>query len=132
MKFMILSIANRDTESAAVELERYEAGELPRKEEFVKMIAYQEELVKAGVLVAASLTRTNANAEVIYFVFNEGYAAVRADFLSRLGRRDEARAEPQGKTRSRRITRRQPCSMLQSILAEGNPRSAFVRKTAKF
>jgi hypothetical protein len=43
-----------------------------------------------------------------------------------------AKLAPQEKTRSRRTTRRQPCNMLQSILAEGNPRSAFVQKGAKF
>lgn len=51
MKFIILSIGNKDSELAAAELDRYEAGALPPGEEFVKMLAYQEELVKAGVLV---------------------------------------------------------------------------------
>lgn len=51
MKFMILVTTNKNSAAAAAEYERYEAGELPKREEFVKMIAFQEELVKAGVLV---------------------------------------------------------------------------------
>ena len=41
MKFIILGFANKDTE----------AGVLPSSEDFVKMGKFQEELVKAGVLV---------------------------------------------------------------------------------
>jgi hypothetical protein len=60
MKFVILGTMNKDTELAAAELERYEAGVLPSSEEFVKMIAYQEELVKAGVLVAGEGLRPSS------------------------------------------------------------------------
>ena len=42
MKFIVLGHANQDTE----------AGVVPSAEEFVKMGQFQEELVKAGVLVA--------------------------------------------------------------------------------
>ena len=60
MKFIILSIANQDSAQATAEFERYERGELPGREEFVKMIAYQEELVKAGVLVAGEGLRPSS------------------------------------------------------------------------
>lgn len=42
MKFIILGFATKDTE----------AGVLPKQEEFVEMLKFQEELVKAGVAVA--------------------------------------------------------------------------------
>ncbi len=60
MKFMILVTANKETELAAAELERYEAGALPTGDELVKMIAYQEELVKAGVLVGGEGLRPSS------------------------------------------------------------------------
>jgi len=60
MKFVILTTANKDNQLAAAELERYEAGVLPSSEAMVKMIAYQEELVKAGVLVAGEGLRPSA------------------------------------------------------------------------
>src|SRR3954453_1840465 len=60
MKFMFLVISNKDTEAAAAEFNRYEAGALPRKEDFVKMLAYQEELVKAGVLVGGEGLRPSS------------------------------------------------------------------------
>jgi hypothetical protein len=67
MKFIVLATANKNTELAATEFERYEAGVLPPSEEFVKMIAYQEELVKAGVLVAGEgLRPTSLGARVTF------------------------------------------------------------------
>ena len=60
MKFIVLSVATKGTERAAAEFERYEAGVLPTREEFVKMIAYQEELVKAGVLVGGEGLRPSS------------------------------------------------------------------------
>lgn len=60
MKFIILSAMNQDTATAAADFERYEAGGLPSGEEFVKMIAYQEELVKAGVLVGGEGLRPSS------------------------------------------------------------------------
>jgi hypothetical protein len=60
MKFIILFTANKDNELAAAERERYEAGALPPAEEFVRMLAYQEELVKAGVLVAGEGLRPSS------------------------------------------------------------------------
>ncbi len=60
MKFIVLVTANKDTSLTAVEFERYEAGALAPSEEFVKMIAYQEELVKAGVLVAGEGLRPSS------------------------------------------------------------------------
>jgi len=39
MKFMILVTTNKDTELAAREFERYEAGALPPSQDFVKQIA---------------------------------------------------------------------------------------------
>jgi len=67
MKFMILVTANQDTEAAAAEFERYEAGMLPKNEEFAKMIKYQEELVKAGVLVGGEgLRPSSLGARVTY------------------------------------------------------------------
>lgn len=50
MKFIIFAPANQDTE----------AGVLPTGEEVAKMIAYQEELVKAGVLVTGEGLRSSA------------------------------------------------------------------------
>lgn len=52
MKFIVLAVANKDNTLAAAEMERYESGVIPSSEEFVKMISFQEELVKAGVVVA--------------------------------------------------------------------------------
>ena len=60
MKFIILGTANKHSEAAAAEYERYEAGVLPDSEEFVKMIAFQEELVKSGVLVAGEGIRPSS------------------------------------------------------------------------
>jgi hypothetical protein len=60
MKFIVISIANKDTTAATTEFERYESGGLPTGEEFVKMLAYQEELVKAGVLVAGEGLRPSS------------------------------------------------------------------------
>ncbi|HTA92380.1 MAG TPA: YciI family protein [Polyangiaceae bacterium] len=60
MKFIVLVTANKDTALTAAEFERYETGALPPCEEFVKMIAYQEELVKAGVLVAGEGLRPSS------------------------------------------------------------------------
>jgi hypothetical protein len=60
MKFIALATANKDNKLAAAEFERYEAGVLPPSEEFVKMIAYQEELVKAGVLVGGEGLRPSS------------------------------------------------------------------------
>src|SRR3954469_25151464 len=50
MKFVLLAHATKDTE----------AGVLPTGEEVAKMIAYQEELVKAGVLVAGEGLRASS------------------------------------------------------------------------
>lgn len=60
MKFAIFSVANRDTEAAAAEYDRCEAGELPAPEEFVKMLEFQEELVKAGVLIGGEGLRASS------------------------------------------------------------------------
>lgn len=67
MKFMILVTANQDSEAAAAEFQRYEAGGLPPREDFARMIAYQEELVKAGVLVGGEgLRPSSLGARVTY------------------------------------------------------------------
>jgi len=60
MKFVILVTANKDNALAAAEFERYEAGTLPSSDELGKMIAYQAELVKAGVLVAGEGLRPSS------------------------------------------------------------------------
>ncbi|HKU40271.1 MAG TPA: YciI family protein [Polyangiales bacterium] len=52
MKFIVLAVANKDNPLATAEYERYEAGVLPKADEFVEMGKFQEELVKAGVMVA--------------------------------------------------------------------------------
>lgn len=65
MKFIILSSMNKTTERATSEYERYEAGGLPSNDAMVEMIAYQEELVKAGVLVGGEgLRPTSLGARV--------------------------------------------------------------------
>lgn len=67
MKFIILSTANKETDAAAAEFDRYEAGRLPSGDEFVKMMAYQEELVKAGVLVAGEGLRESSKGARVTF-----------------------------------------------------------------
>ncbi|AKV00179.1 PhnB protein [Labilithrix luteola] len=57
MKFIVLAPANTDTE----------AGVLPSPEEFVKMGAFQEELVKAGVLVAGEGLRESSKGARLTF-----------------------------------------------------------------
>ena len=57
MKFIILGHANKDTE----------AGVLPSGEELVKMGKFQEELVKAGVLVAGEGLRPSSKGARITF-----------------------------------------------------------------
>ena len=60
MKFIILSTMSKDTAPGAADYERYEAGGLPSSDEFVKMGEYQEELVKAGVLVGGEGLRPSS------------------------------------------------------------------------
>lgn len=60
MKFIILSSMSRETAPGAAQFERYEAGGLPSGDEFVKMGEYQEELVKAGVLVGGEGLRPSS------------------------------------------------------------------------
>lgn len=67
MKFIVLGTANQDNELAAVERKRYESGELPTAEEFVKMGEFQEELVKAGVLVGGEGLKPSAKGARITF-----------------------------------------------------------------
>jgi hypothetical protein len=57
MKFIILGHATKDTE----------AGVLPSGEEFAKMGAFQEELVKAGVMVAGEGLRESAKGARLTF-----------------------------------------------------------------
>jgi len=76
MKFVIMFTANKDNELAAAERERYEAGVLPAAEEFVKMLAYQEELVKAGVLVAGEGLRPSSLGARMTFL-KDGKTAVK-------------------------------------------------------
>lgn len=57
MKFIILGHATKDTE----------AGVLPSGEEIAKMIKFQEELVKAGVLVAGEGLRDSSKGARIMF-----------------------------------------------------------------
>src|SRR6186713_3572516 len=67
MKFMVLVTANKDTKAAVAAYERYESGAIPSHEEFEKMIAYQEELVKAGVLVGGEgLAPTSKGARIAF------------------------------------------------------------------
>jgi hypothetical protein len=67
VKFIVLSTATKETEPAAAAFERYEAGVLPSSEEFVKMGEYQEELVKAGVLVAGEGLQPSAKGARLTF-----------------------------------------------------------------
>ena len=60
MKFIVLSTMSKDTAPGAADFERYEAGGLPSSEEFVRMGEYQEELVKAGVLVGGEGLRPSS------------------------------------------------------------------------
>jgi hypothetical protein len=76
MKFMILVTTNKDSEGAAAEFERYEAGVLPNADEFGKMIAYQEELVKAGVLVGGEGLRESSKGARLSFG-NAGKTSIR-------------------------------------------------------
>lgn len=57
MKFIVLGHATKDTE----------AGVLPSGEEIAKMMEFQEELVKAGVLVAGEGLRESAKGARITF-----------------------------------------------------------------
>jgi predicted RNA polymerase sigma factor len=65
MRFMVMGKATATTE----------AGVLPKTEDFAAMGAYNEELVKAGIL--------------LYYLL----PSVRGDLLAKLGRPAEARAE---------------------------------------
>lgn len=76
MKFMILVTSNKDGASAAGEFERYEAGVLPNGDEFSKMIAYQEELVKAGVLVGGEGLRESSKGARLSFA-NGGKTSIK-------------------------------------------------------
>jgi hypothetical protein len=67
VKFIVLSTATKETEAAAAAFERYETGVLPSSEEFVKMGEYQEELVKAGVLVAGEGLQPSAKGARLTF-----------------------------------------------------------------
>ena len=67
MKFIILAVANKDNKLAAAEYERYESGVLPSSDEFVEMGKFQEELVKAGVMVAGEGLQPSAKGARITF-----------------------------------------------------------------